>query len=74
MGSPEVECEYCFKREKELCSPMVVDLSPEEAQEFLKQQETVSNSSWRGVPQPQFLSNHGAFVSPHYACLSFDTA
>lgn len=36
-----MECEYCFKRERELCSPMVVDLSPEEAEEFLKQQEAV---------------------------------
>lgn len=38
---PELECEYCFKRERELCSAMVVDLSPEEAETFLKQQEAV---------------------------------
>ena len=38
---PELECEYCFKREKELCSPLVVDLSAEEAEEFLKHQEAV---------------------------------
>lgn len=42
---PELECEYCFKRERELCSPMVVDLSPEEAEAFLKQQEAVRESA-----------------------------
>lgn len=49
---------------------MVVDLSPEEAQEFLKQQEAVSISSGRGVSQSQPLSNHVAFVFPHFACLA----
>lgn len=63
MGSSEVECEYCFKREKELCSPMVIDLSPEEAQEFLKQQETVSNSSGRGVPPVPVESSRVRFPS-----------
>lgn len=43
-GYAELECEYCFKREKELCSPMVVDFSREEAEEFLKQQEAVRAS------------------------------
>lgn len=42
---PELECEYCFKREKELCSPMVVDLSSEEAEAFLKQQEAVRDGT-----------------------------
>lgn len=41
---PELECEYCYKREKELCSPMVLDFSAEEAEEFLKEQEAVSTS------------------------------
>lgn len=43
-GGGELECEYCFKMQKELCSPMVVDLSPEEAETFLKQQEAVRPS------------------------------
>ncbi|CAM9487076.1 unnamed protein product, partial [Sphacelaria rigidula] len=35
----EGECEYCCKRDKELCSPMVYDLNAEEAEEFLNAQE-----------------------------------
>lgn len=40
-GEVELECEYCYKREKELCSPMVQDMSVEEAEAFLKEQEAV---------------------------------
>ncbi|CAN0431835.1 unnamed protein product, partial [Ectocarpus sp. 12 AP-2014] len=47
-GGGELECEYCFKMEKELCSPMVVDLSPEEAETFLKQQEAEQSGDGSG--------------------------
>ncbi|CAN0514777.1 unnamed protein product, partial [Ectocarpus sp. 12 AP-2014] len=47
-GGAELECEYCFKMEKELCSPMVADLSPEEAETFLKHQEAEQNGDGGG--------------------------
>lgn len=58
-GPMEMECAYCFKRERELCSPMVVDFSPSEAEVYLKAEEAV-----RAFPGAQLAHVRVALFGP----------